>query len=199
MKIIKHKNKSFVWLSCGLIVILFWNCNQTKNSEKINNILNKNQFVGQWKSLKRPFPFSSVLTINDDSTFYYNFGACTSSGFSNGKWVIKTDTIILTSFEVDACLYIETHFETECLPVIDIEENEDLEDQVTISDKCQPEFFEYYVIFNEERLIIENNKLKHIPKNPDSCPENVKKQEFRKITKRTKHFVKLQIFQKYNA
>jgi hypothetical protein len=75
-----------------------------KNSTE-NEIRNK--YIAEWKSTKKPVPYSATLKINKDYTFEFNSGACMSNSHSKGKWRIENDTIILNSFKPkDCCLLI---------------------------------------------------------------------------------------------
>lgn len=86
-----------------LILLSFLSFIACKNSTE-NEIRNK--YIAEWKSTKKPIPYSGTLKINNDNTFDFNSGACMSRSYSKGKWRIENDTIILNSFEPKNCCFL---------------------------------------------------------------------------------------------
>jgi len=65
----------------------------------------RKKYIAEWKSTKKPIPYSATLKINKDNTFDFDSGACMSSSRSKGHWRLENDTIILNSFKPkDCCL-----------------------------------------------------------------------------------------------
>ena len=126
-----------------------------------------NKYNGLWESVKRPYPYRSHLTINSDSTFRFEYGACMSCGFSKGTWIIKDDIIALNSNEIDSCMYL-LHFEDDCKKVPD--DSTEIIIETTIID-CKPKWTDDYVDFNNEEFYLDGDTLRHRVKKPKVCPE----------------------------
>ena len=142
-----------------------------------------NTFIGKWESLKRIYPYKSYLTINNDSTFSFEYGACKASGFSNGRWKMIDSMILLNSFEIDSCLYL-SHFQIDC-GLLDLKDITQYHIEKTIID-CDPEYMTDYIEFKNEKLYIDNDTLKHQVKNQEFCPEI--RNDFSRIVKDTTSF-----------
>lgn len=127
--------------------------------------IEKSEFVKTWFDTVRMVPFKSKLIINDNKTFEYNGGACTSSFESKGSWKIEKDTLILNSSKTKKC-YWKHPFGLMCSEK-DFEKIR--EDNKTIKD-CNPTGENAYVIFDNEKFYIRNDTLIHTKKNK-YCPK----------------------------
>lgn len=143
-----------------IILTVFISCKTDK--PKINK---KSDFVKTWFDTVRMVPFESKLIINENKTFDYLGGACTSSFFSKGYWKIKEDTLILTSSKIDKC-YWKENFGPICFTNEEIEKMQ--EDNKTIKN-CKPIGEESYVFFNQEKFYLRNDTLIHARENKN-CP-----------------------------
>jgi hypothetical protein len=165
-----------------LTIVFFTGCvNEPK--KEIENIERKeivNPFIGNWESLERVYPYKSYLIIDTDSTFYFEYGACLASGFSNGKWTMNDSIIKLNSDKIDSCMYL-SHFGQDCI-VIDENDTSEFIVEKTISD-CNPKSGEDYIEFFNEEFYIDNDTLKHIVKKSKLCPEI--RNDFSRIKKDT--------------
>ncbi len=158
-----------------ILTIVFFTTCVNKSKKEITN-----PFIGNWESLERVYPYKSYLIINNDSTFHYEYGACSASGFSNGNWTKKDSIIILNSDKTDLCMYL-LHFGQDCI-VIDENGTSEQVFEKTIPDCRNPEYEEkYYIKFINEKFYIDNDTLKHIVKKTKLCPEI--RNDFSKIIK----------------
>ena len=160
-----------------ILGILISSCNQ--ESKKANSVnrktVDRNVFLGVWKSVERPYPYAGYLFIKSDSTFTYEFGACIMSGFSFGKWIIKDDILVLKSSDTDLCFYTNP-FDSDCtlieeiIIVIDSMTNTIPLERSKTND-CEPETIEEFIIFANEEFYFDNDTLKHISRIIKNCPD----------------------------
>jgi hypothetical protein len=128
----------------------------------------ENKFIGTWESFEREYPYQAYLIIEKDYTFHFEFGACLTSGYSKGKWELKDSMIILNSIQTDLCMFLD-YFNDDCI-LIDVNTMKNFVVEKSISD-CEPKYGTEYIIFNNEKLYIDNDTLKHIIKEIKLCPE----------------------------
>jgi len=170
-KVVAYILIGFYFIACS---------NQVTNNDGSSVVINKSdKYIGLWKSVKRPYPYRSNLTINLDSTFRFEYGACMSYGFSNGTWILRDDTIVLTSNEIDSCMYL-SHFSVDCMEVPS--DSTEIVIETTIID-CEPKGSDDYINFDNEEFYLEGDTLRHIIKKPKRCPEI--RNDFYKIEKGT--------------
>ena len=167
MAVILKMNQTYIYIAILAILIGFISCSQeTKKQTPAEQLDNADLFLGDWKSVKRDIPHSAELTINNDSTFRYSYGACLLRGFSNGYWTFSDSILTLNSFSADTCLYLR-EFGIDCLTA---EQTEKYKPKTTIED-CTPENTNEYVLFHEVRFKIIGDTLKHIFTEEKLCPE----------------------------
>ena len=142
------------------LFIVFISCKKDKMKA-----IEKSEFVKTWFDTIRMVPFESKLIINDNKTFEYKGGACSSSFESKGSWKIEKDTLILNSSKTNKC-YWKQPFGLMCSEK-DFEKIQ--EDNKTIKD-CNPAGENAYVIFDNEKFYIRNDTLIHTEKNK-YCPK----------------------------
>ncbi len=143
-----------------ILFVVFISCK--KDEQKV---IKKSEFVKTWFDTVRGMPFMSKLKINENRTFDYYGGACTSRFHSEGTWRIEKDTLILNSYKTNKC-YWKENFGLICTK----EEIDSMrEDNKTIKD-CKPTGEERYVIFHNERFYLRNDTLIHTKKNKN-CPK----------------------------
>jgi len=158
--------KLIIYILIGFFII---GCgNKTSKNNESSMIENEsNKYIGLWESVKRPYPYRSHLAINLDSTFRFEYGACISYGFSNGTWILCNDTIVMTSNEIDSCMYL-SHFSVDCMEVPS--DSTEIVIETTIID-CEPQGTDDYIYFDNEEFYLEGDTLRHIIKKPKRCPE----------------------------
>jgi hypothetical protein len=138
-----------------------------------------NPYTGEWKSVERFYPYSSTLTMNDDRTFQFQYGACMDFGFSTGIWETTDKGIVLNSQNIDRCMYTRM-FGVNCQSFILGDSSQWTEYlSSTTLENCEPKSETNYVIFDAEEFCLEGNTLKHILKLDSLCPSI--KEQFIKI------------------
>ncbi len=147
-----------------LMMILLVNFISCKKEEA--KVIKKSEFVKTWFDTVRMTPYMSKLKINENKTFNYDGGACTSSFHSKGTWRIEKDTLILNSYQINKC-YWKENFGLLCFTREEIDSMR--KDNKTIKD-CEPTREESYVIFQNERFYLKNDTLIHTKKNKN-CPK----------------------------
>ena len=146
-----------------IFFILFGSCKKNQEVKEIN------KFVNSWKATKKPIPFSGILKIKKNQTFEYFAGACTSTSFSNGKWEIRNDTIILNSFMPNKCCLI-WEFEYNCDKIL--KKGEPFSFRKTIKD-CEPTLEEDYIEFDNVQFYLKDTILVHKRKFKNNCPKEI--------------------------
>lgn len=147
-------------LSTLLLFVVFISCKKDETKA-----IKKSEFVKTWFDTVRMAPFKSKLIINENKTFEYLGGACTSRFESKGSWKIEKDTLILNSSKTNKC-YWKHPFGLMCSKK-DFEKIR--EDNKTIKG-CSPTGEDAYVIFDNEKFYIRNDTLIHTEKNK-YCPK----------------------------
>jgi len=152
-----------------LIGFFFIGCGNETSTNNEPSVIEKQsyKYIGLWKSVERHYPYRSILTINLDHTFGFEYGACMSYGFSNGTWILRNDTLVLTSNEIDTCMYL-SHFSVDCMDVPS--DTTEIVIETTIKD-CEPLGTDDYVKFDNEEFYLEGDTLRHVIKKPKRCPE----------------------------
>ena len=129
----------------------------------------QNNFIGAWRSVDRATPYRSYLIIEKDSSFHFNYGVCMNYGFSNGKWIMSDTSVMLSSIDIDSCLYINHFGETGIIIVLETDSNSIKEGdsnyikETTIPD-CKPITIVDFVVFSNEEFYIDSDTLKHVIK-----------------------------------
>jgi hypothetical protein len=143
-----------------LLLVIFISCKNDK--PKINK---NSKFVKTWFDTVRMTPFTSELTINENNTFDYSGGACSSSFESKGIWKIEKNILILNSLKTKKCIW-KNNFGLLCS-----KEDFDkiIKDNKTIKN-CNPNSEKSYIIFNNEKFHLRNDTLIHIEVNKN-CPK----------------------------
>ena len=160
-------NQAKAYILIGAILIGLTSCSQgTKKHIPDKQTENAELLLGDWKSVKRMIPYSAELSINDDNTFNYNYGAGMLRGFSIGQWTLTDSILTLTSFPADTCLYLR-EYGIDCLTAEQIEKHKP---KTTIED-CTPENTGEYVLFQEVRFQLIGDTLKNIFTEEKLCPE----------------------------
>jgi hypothetical protein len=160
-------NQTCIFIVIGIILIGLTCCSQeTKKQTLDKQTENANMFIGDWKSVKRMIPYSSELTINNDKTYKYSYGASLFRGFSTGKWTLTDSILTLNSFPTDTCLFLR-EFGIDCLTAEQIEKYK----PKTTTEDCIPENTDEYVLFQEVRFKLIGDTLKHIFTEEKLCPE----------------------------
>jgi hypothetical protein len=124
----------------------------------------KTEYIGEWKSLKRQYPYGALLKINSDNTFTFEGGACTENFSSKGSWKIINDTLILNSTEKENSI-CGSEFGDNCIEVRFKSRQDSTETVVQDSDNMD---YCDHIIFKSEKLYLVNDTLKHKRKN-NSC------------------------------
>jgi hypothetical protein len=161
-------------LILSIFVFSVSGCGQTNTSVKKDNhtkfINSDNAFLGEWYSVKRPYPFGATLEIGLNHNFIYEGGACDYHFMSKGEWLLKDDTLILNSFEPKECYFI-SEFGVKCTIITsDFTPPE----RKTSMKGCKPNTEREYILFKNEKFIIEDSLLTHIQKTNTFCPGHVK-------------------------
>lgn len=161
------KRYSFLFL---LLVLLFLFSCRSSNKEIVNNDnLIESEFIGEWCSVKRIIPYTAYLKIDSSYNFSFEGGTCSMRFYSKGSWILNSDTIILNSFKPTGCYYI-SDFEVTCTIVDTSSSNIGNPYKTSIKD-CAPDEGDEYVLFNQEKFIIQNDTLIHVRKTINICPE----------------------------
>ena len=156
-------NKIFI---LSIIVLIAGSCGQRRKS---NNA--ELQFLGEWYSVERDYPFSATLKIDSNHNFIYTGGACILHFRSKGKWRLNGNTLILNSFEPKKCCFI-SEFGVNCSSII-LNDSIPFEPsglKTSIKD-CIPSSIDQYILFNNEKFLIEDSVLTYIQKLNALCPE----------------------------
>lgn len=152
------------------IFILIGCVHKSEKNTILSNINEKpNGFIGEWESFERIYPYVSNLIIKNDSTFYYESGACLFRGFSKGRWKINNDTLILNSSNLDSCLYL-SYFDEDCILITEGDTSKFIR-ETTISG-CIPFYETEYILFKNDAFYIYNDTLIHKTKNSKQCIES---------------------------
>ncbi len=161
------------------IVFLGVSCQGIKDSSDSDESSTAN-FIGKWTSTPKVIPYSGFLTIKNDQTFSFNYGACDHGGFSRGVWSLNGDTLILNNSIIDTCYYI-TEFGINCIAIPESEE--DLPELKTTIPNCKPESLDIdFVLFENECFLLINDTLSLIPNEGCLCPEESDKFTLEKNT-----------------
>ncbi|WP_310556063.1 hypothetical protein [Flavobacterium sp.] len=156
------RNIKFYYL-IFIIFFLHFGCKKVVRNENIE------KFVNNWKTTKKPVPFSGTLKINKNKTFEYYAGTCSSKSFSKGKWNVDKDTIILNSFESKECYFLE-EFEINCISVS--KKGKPLVVKKTIKN-CEPKTEDSYVEFVNTKFYLNDTILIHKRNVKNNCQLNL--------------------------
>jgi len=157
--IFKKTNYSLLFL---LFCFLLQSCCNTGTETQTE----QNNYIGDWRCVKRAYPYNAVLKIDSSYSYTYTGGFCTSWFESKGDWTIKDDTLILNSFEPEECYYLR-EFGVNWV-IVDLESSTIPKQKTSIED-CKPSIRDYeYIIFTNEKFIIKDSLLTHI-QNPNNC------------------------------
>ncbi|KPH12996.1 hypothetical protein AMQ68_10840 [Chryseobacterium sp. ERMR1:04] len=139
-----------------LFFLLFLNC---KEKEKMSPA-KLSQLYGQWR-IDRSSNINEYLVLNSNKTFKYeNMGEGIKS-FSNGKWEIVNDTLILNSIMPKECFYT-SRFGSYCNRTDIIIEEKII---YTIED-CQPHIIEkFFKTFYHTKFTIKKDSLLYVETN----------------------------------
>jgi hypothetical protein len=124
-------------------------------------------FLGVWESTKKVIPYKAYLTIMNDHTFNFEYGACEARGFSQGTWQIDHNTIILNSNQPDSC-YKTSIFGIPCQTVV--YDSNKVDDALKNQDDCEPKSQKEYVIFNDSRFEFDLDTLIFRIVDTSDCP-----------------------------
>lgn len=151
-----------------IIITLFLLITSCNNNSNLNNSIDnystheaENPFLEVWMYDGIGIPVSAKLVINKDSTFEFISHSCQSVSFSNGKWDVENQTIILSSNTIGTCYYVSNFYNKKALPF-------DTVKRYTTIKNCTPENDSVYVIFEQEQFFIEEDTLHYIIKNDKS-------------------------------
>ena len=146
-------------ISLSVLFFLLQSCNNAAREGNSEQEVD-NDFLGWWWSVdNRVYPFAATLFIGSDYNFRYYGGACMAHFFSDGYWEINNDTLILNSIKPKGCFYLE-RFGTLITRIRD----EDGRPMTTMGD-CTPRWWDFqFVVFENEKFIIEDSILVHIRK-----------------------------------
>jgi len=162
------KNLHIVLL--GILLLLLQNCSNTINQDKgiLDSLsVRSNEFLGEWYSVDRATPYDAVLKIDSNNSFAYEGAACVSRFFSNGHWILNGDTLILNSVIPQRCYYLDK-FGVGC-KIAKI--GEPFEPLATSIRGCVPSTDSVFNIFENEKFVIKDSVLMHIPKPNNLCPD----------------------------
>jgi len=157
-------------INYSLLFLLFCFLLQSCCNTSTETLTEQNNYIGDWRCVKRIIPYSAVLKIDSSYSYTYTGGACLSSFESKGNWTLKDDTLILNSFEPEECCYLR-EFGVNCV-IADLE-NSTIPKQKTSIEDCQPSNggdYEY-IIFTNEKFIIKDSLLTHIQNPNNICPD----------------------------
>ena len=150
---------AFVASSCG-------RSNKTAETDNYIEVIIDNPFLGKWYSVERIIPFSATLDIDSNYNFIYEGGACEARFLSKGYWVLNGDTLVLNSFEPEDCYYISEFGKNHIVIPIDTFPYFAFEVRTSIED-CIPIDYYEYIVFTNEKFIIEDSVLTHIRRKPN--------------------------------
>jgi len=170
------KNLHIVLL--GILLFLLQNCCNITNQDKTFHdslSVRSNEFLGEWYSVDREYPFESILKIESNYNFTYEGAACMSLFFSNGHWILNEDTLILNSVIPQRCYYLDK-FGVGC-KIAKI--GEPFEPLATSIKECVPSTDSVFSIFEDEKFIVRDSLLLLLQKPNRLCP-NVKDDFIRK-------------------
>lgn len=169
LKIIHLKIVCFFALS-----VFFTSCHNSgkeKGSVDCNAEIEK-KYIGKWFSVERLIPYSAVLKVDPDHSFTFEGGACLSSFDSKGSWILHEDTLILTGLEPTECCLI-SNFGIDCNR-IDLSDPDSVKiksPEISMED-CVPDDRTYsYIVFKQEKFLIRDDTLTHIPKIEIICTD----------------------------
>ena len=158
-------------INYSLLFLLFCFLLQSCCNTSTETLTEQNNYIGDWRCVKRVFPYNAVLKIDSSYCYTYTGGFCTSWFESKGNWALKDDTLILNSFEPEECCYLR-EFGVNWV-IVDSESLTIPKPKTSIED-CQPSNRDYeYIIFTNEKFIIKDSVLTHI-KNPNNFCHDIK-------------------------
>jgi hypothetical protein len=160
------KSLQLVLISSTLAV--FCSCCQTFDKKTtIEEEIKENPYLGKWYSVKRIYPFGAVLKIDSNYNFIYEGGYCIQHFSSKGSWTLSGDTLILNSFEPERC-YNLNEFCVVGGTFINLDSNEvEILSRQTSIKRCEPDAEYEYIVFKQEKFIIEDSVLTYIRKPDD--------------------------------
>jgi len=146
--------------------LLIFSCSNQERFEILDQEDEPNPFIGDWVTFEKINGSSASLIISPDSVFSFQHSVCMSSVYSLGRWKVKNGSIVLTSSVIDSCLFTR-EYGIHCLPP----ESAEFRVSQTSIKGCNPEVYDYYILFRDEVFILKNDSL--IPSvNKDTlCPE----------------------------
>ncbi len=131
----------------------------SKINKNSNNDIFSNSFINKWTIVDNNSKYRSKLDVLGDSSFFYEFNASFFSGFSKGYWVIDSPYIVLTSYKIDTCMYLN-RFGHECQPVTnEYKSNSEIFNIKTKKD-CNPlSKFQIFMEFKNDSFYLERDTL----------------------------------------
>lgn len=154
---------------CTFLLIMLMSCHQPNQKLEYEYDIDSLglQFLGLWQVVPWDIPYGALITVDSNHTFTYIGGGCLWHFGSSGTWRMHCDTLFLTSRDTTACLHARP-FGLNCFP---LNSSEGYFKGRTIKD-CEPEggFFEY-IIFSNERFLLNNDTLFHIRRTENPCPQ----------------------------
>ena len=170
-------------LSIFTFIASYAQSNLDISKDNHTELINNNKFIGKWYAVESIIPGDAILIIDSNYKFLYAGRACIRSFGSIGNWMLNGDTLILNSLMPEKCYYISEFGECVMLKMVEEEDDyytefwnsEHIDDFVIYEPKdsmtfesrtsikgCKPEFNDPYVLFMNEKFIIEDNLLKYI-------------------------------------
>ena len=156
----KHK---FLFL---VLAFSFIACQSIDKEMITEEEVKENPYLGEWYSVERIIPFGAVLKIDTNNSFTYEGGACLYHFNSKGGWTLSGDTLILNSFEPEECCYLNEFGLVGGIIILD-SNGVNIHSRPISIKGCEPIDTKEYIIFNHEKLVIEDSVLTHIQK-PDN-------------------------------
>lgn len=149
-----------------LLFVIFCGCQSDKQTKNVPDKISENLINGNWNESNSDALLKIFVLNNKNFAFQSNMESI--SLFANGTWNIQNDTLYLNSKMPTECLYVEK-FGPNCRnPNLLIEEKI----ETTVED-CMPiEIKRYFMKFSNEKFIIRNDSLIHIPNCKNA--ENIK-------------------------
>ena len=141
-----------------LIFLIFIGCQNDKQSKNMRENMREKLVEGNWKNFVQN-EISTEITILKNGNYIYQSNA-ELIFFSNGDWNIKNDTLYLNSIMPKECFFV-SNFGPSCRnPNMIIEELIE-----TTVENCKPlTWNKYFTKFSNEKFILRNDTLTHIPK-----------------------------------
>ena len=133
-------------------------CQKDRQSTSVSKNLSRELVQGNWKNFVQNEIYSEIIIMKSGNFNYTNNSELLS--FSNGTWNVKRDTLYLNSVIPHECFFV-SKFGPICRnPNILIEELIE-----TTIENCEPSHEnKYFIKFLNEKFIIRNDTLIHIPK-----------------------------------